>query len=78
MVASYMASQGFAVAKVYRPLYGSNVQRMIWTWELDSLAASEEWNEAVNADEGFVERTKAMVDLFVPGSMQIMAYKEIE
>ena len=76
-VDAHLENTGLTTGKTYQPLYGDKVDRMIWTWEFDSLAAFEEWHTALIADEGFQERAKAMADFFVPGSMSVMAFKEV-
>ena len=74
---AHLKSKDLATPRAWQNQYGDQVDRILWTWEFNSLAVFEEWHTAALADEGVQQRLKAMVDIFVPGTTHVMALKEV-
>ncbi len=72
---AYCESKGWAVPRVFQPQYGDQVNQMVWTWEFDSLAAFEQWNDQVFSDEGVQQRLKSAAGVFSHNYIQ--AYKQV-
>ena len=62
---AHLESVGLGPARTLRPQFGGDTNRIVWTWEHDSLAAQEQHMLKLNADEGAQTRIKALAGIIV-------------
>ena len=75
---TYIGSKDFNQFDLLKPQFGTEVDRLAFVLNFDSLAAYEQWDQAFQADEGVSERLKAATDLFVPGSLTVQSFQKVE
>ena len=79
-VGAYVESKGLHPhSRAMFPQFGTELNRMMWTWEWESMAEMEENQKAVDADGGVQERIKkGFTDIFVPGSARRQMYRDAQ
>ena len=73
---AHVESIGMQAPRALTPQFGDDLNRMVWTWEHDSLADHEQFMEKLNSDEGVQQRIQSMAGTFVGGTMRNQVFRD--
>ena len=74
---AHLESIGLKPARTLAPSFGADLDRIVWTWDFDSLAEHEEEQNKRSADPGVQERIQKMAGVFKGGSLHSQIFQDL-